>query len=112
LHILSPFLTFYLNSSPFEQKSLWHVCRSKLRRQKLAKVLLVDNDLTTSFLNARLLSALEVAEQFLVARNGVEGLQTVEQLCAELNAFTEHLLILLDVNMPVMNGIQFLETYQ
>ncbi|MGI4734905.1 MAG: response regulator [Janthinobacterium lividum] len=80
--------------------------------QKLAKVLLVDDDPTTSFLHSHLLSALEVAEQLLVARNGVEAFQTLEQLCAEPDAFTEPLLVLLDVNMPVMNGIEFLETYQ
>ncbi|MGI4872716.1 MAG: response regulator [Janthinobacterium lividum] len=80
--------------------------------KKLAKVLLVDDDPTTSFLNSSLLSALEVAEEFLVARNGVEALQTLEQMCAEPDAFTEPLLVLLDVNMPIMNGIQFLETYQ
>lgn len=80
--------------------------------QKPAKVLLVDDDSTTTFLHAQLLRRLKVAEQFLVARNGVEAIQALERTCGELNESTGPLLVLLDVNMPVMNGIEFLEKYQ
>ena len=80
--------------------------------QKLAKVLLVDDDSTTTFLNHRLLSTLEVAEQFLVAHNGVEALQTLERTCGELDESAGPILVLLDINMPIMNGIEFLEMYQ
>jgi len=80
--------------------------------QKLAKVLLVDDDSTTTFLHSQLLSRLEVAEQLLVAQNGVEALQTLEQTCTKVDESAGPLLVLLDVNMPVMNGLEFLETYQ
>jgi CheY-like chemotaxis protein len=80
--------------------------------QKLAKVLLVDDDSTTNYLNCSLLNRLEIAEQLLVAQNGLEALNTLEQTCRELPDSTDPILVLLDVNMPVMNGLEFLETYQ
>jgi CheY-like chemotaxis protein len=80
--------------------------------QKLAKVLLVDDDSTTNFLNSQLLRRLGIAEQLLVAQNGIEALETLEQTCSELSDSASPILVLLDVNMPVMNGLDFLETYQ
>jgi CheY-like chemotaxis protein len=79
---------------------------------KLAKVLLVDDDETTTYLHAHLLQQLAVADELLVAHNGLEALQTLEQTCAAPDAPAAPLLVLLDVNMPVMNGVEFLKTYQ
>lgn len=53
-----------------------------------------------------------MAKQVLVAHNGLEALQTLEKTCNEPAIFAEPMLVPLDLNMPVMNGIQFLETYQ
>lgn len=80
--------------------------------QKLAKVLLVDDDSTTTFLNAHLLNRLEVAEQVLVAHNGQQALQTLAQTYGESTESASPMLVLLDVNMPVMNGAEFLEAYK
>lgn len=79
---------------------------------KLAKVLLVDDDEITNFMNAHLLEELAVAEELLMARNGLEALQTLEKTCDEPDAFSKPILVLLDLNMPVMNGFDFLETYR
>lgn len=78
---------------------------------KLASVLLVDDDSTTNFLNKMLFKRLGVVEQLLVAENGVEALATLSQVCTAAGGSCPEL-ILLDVNMPVMNGLEFLAAYQ
>jgi CheY-like chemotaxis protein len=77
----------------------------------LASVLLVDDDPTTNFLNKLLLTRMGVAEQVLVAKNGEQALRTLAQTChAAVNPRCSQL-ILLDLNMPVLNGLAFLEAY-
>ena len=76
--------------------------------EKLSSVLLVDDDSTNNFINELLLKRLGVAERVLVAENGTEALEVL----AHTPAPDEPALILLDVNMPGLNGIQFLEAYR
>jgi CheY-like chemotaxis protein len=74
----------------------------------LTSVLLVDDDSTANFLHQLLLTrTLGVTEQVLVAENG-------QQALAQLGpgASPTPQLILLDLNMPVMNGWEFLTAYQ
>jgi CheY-like chemotaxis protein len=77
--------------------------------EKLACVLLVDDDDTANYVNQTLLEDLEVAQKILVARNGAEALKVMERQCAQGDCPQ---LILLDINMPVMNGFEYLEAYK
>ncbi|MGI4739017.1 MAG: response regulator [Janthinobacterium lividum] len=78
---------------------------------KLTSILLVDDDSTTNFLNKLLINRLQVVEQLLVAENGAEALALL-QAVGTPDAPDSPALVLLDVNMPVMNGLEFLEAYQ
>ena len=80
--------------------------------QKLPAILLVDDDTTTNFLNELLLKSLGVTEQLLVAENGALALEVLNQAFAQPEVSECPILVLLDVNMPVMNGLEFLEAYQ
>ena len=74
--------------------------------------LLVDDDPTTNYLNRKLLQRLAVTAQVREALNGQEALDLLAASCAAPGAPACPALIFLDVNMPVMDGFAFLETYQ
>jgi CheY-like chemotaxis protein len=78
---------------------------------KLSSVLLVDDDPTNNFLNERLLKRLAVTEHILVAENGQQALAVIQQASTTPQP-AYPALILLDIQMPVMNGIEFLQAYQ
>ena len=77
----------------------------------LPNVLLVDDDPTTNFLNKLLLTRMNVAQQVLIAENGEQALRTLDQYCQAPAGPACPQLILLDMNMPVLNGLGFLEAY-
>jgi CheY-like chemotaxis protein len=73
---------------------------------KIDTVLLVDDDNITNFINARLIRKLNIANQVQVSVNGQEALRYLsgmQKRCPDL--------IFLDINMPVMNGFEFLQSY-
>lgn len=74
-------------------------------------VLLVDDDATTNFLNRSLLTRLGVAERIVVAEDGEQALRELGRHCAPPTAACPAL-VLLDVNMPGMSGIEFLQEYR
>ena len=76
--------------------------------EKLSSVLLVDDDTTNNFLNELLFQQLNVTDRLLTAEDGARALDLIENTAGP----NEPALILLDVNMPGMGGIEFLEAYR
>ncbi len=75
---------------------------------KLKRILLVDDDNINNFINQRLIKKLNIAEEVNVAVNGEEAIKVIKNTCD--NECPD--LILLDINMPVMDGFEFLEEYK
>lgn len=69
-------------------------------------IILIDDDPINNLINKRLISKMDIADQveeFLEAEKALNRIQNL--------ADTENTLILLDINMPVMNGWDFLNAY-
>ncbi len=72
---------------------------------KLKKVLLVDDSQSTNFFNKMIIERTNVSENVGIAKNGSEALEYLQS-----GAVPE--VIFLDINMPVMNGWEFIAEYQ
>ncbi len=72
---------------------------------KKLKFLLVDDSPSTNFFNRIMLEKANVADEILIAKDGQEALETLKS-----PYFAD--LILLDINMPVMDGWEFLNEFQ
>lgn len=75
--------------------------------RKVKKIFLVDDDETCNFLHNILLNQMKVFEKIDISKNGKEALRKVKSF----NDFDWPEIILLDINMPVMDGFEFLEEF-
>lgn len=73
--------------------------------EKLNRILLIDDDVNTNFYNRILFEQAKVSDEIIEFQNAEEGLDFLKKE-------SEVSLILLDINMPIMNGWQFLEAYE
>ncbi|RZK35283.1 MAG: response regulator [Hymenobacter sp.] len=73
-------------------------------------ILLVDDDATTRYIVRRCLAKLPLRGQVLEAENGQQALALVQAHCQDCQD-PHSLLVLLDLNMPVMDGLEFLERH-
>ena len=71
------------------------------------KVLLVDDDHISNFINTRVLSRLGIIKELHTALNGQDALKQINE--SDLNGLPE--VIFVDLNMPVMDGFQFIEAF-
>ncbi|MDO1451536.1 response regulator [Rhodocytophaga aerolata] len=77
--------------------------------KQLDSILLIDDDAVTNFLHKCLLDELKVASKVYICENGQKALDFLQD-CAQRQAWPA--LIFVDINMPVMNGMEFLEEYK
>jgi CheY-like chemotaxis protein len=77
-------------------------------KKPFKSILIIDDDPTCVYLTKLTLEDLDIAEQILTASHGNEGLQIIKKLYLADKAERPYL-ILLDINMPIMSGIELIE---
>lgn len=77
---------------------------------KIGSVLLVDDDRITNYINERILVKNSFVSKITVKFNGQEAINYLKEECDSPELCPE--LILLDINMPILNGLEFIESLQ
>lgn len=77
--------------------------------QKLKNILLVDDDEATNYIHKRVIMQMNCAENVVVKDSGIDALQYLKTETE--GKYPQPDLIFLDVNMPAMDGWEFLEEY-
>ena len=80
--------------------------------QKLTSILLVDDDDISNYITESLISEMNISEEVAVVTDGQQALDYIESHEVVTRDSSGHILILLDLNMPVMDGFEFMEEYE
>lgn len=83
-------------------------------KKRLNSVLLVDDNESDNFIHKRVLEKSGIANHIEIAMNGQEALDFLmakSKYVESDDAYSQPELIFLDINMPVMDGWEFLEEY-
>lgn len=79
-------------------------------KTKLKCILLIDDDEATNFIHEMVINQENVTERIVAVESGQEALNFLTTI--ENGAYVQPDLIFLDINMPGMNGWEFLEKYK
>ncbi len=71
---------------------------------------IIDDDPIQALIIERMLSSYKICDKLLVFKNGLEALQYFQANFSNPEMVPD--IILLDINMPVMNGWQFLDEFK
>jgi CheY-like chemotaxis protein len=72
-------------------------------------ILIIDDNEMDNYISERLLKKHRIADEVTVRTSALDGLHYLDELQRTAKYFPE--VILLDVNMPAMDGFEFLETF-
>lgn len=76
----------------------------------LNAVLIVDDDPVSSYINKRLIEKLKISDKIIIARNGLDALKKLADFDPNDNTCPE--MIILDMEMPVIDGMEFIESFK
>lgn len=77
----------------------------------MKRILLIDDDTVNNYIVISTLKRCGISIPVKVCLNGAEGISYLKQVIEQdISSFPD--IILLDINMPVMDGWEFLEAYE
>jgi CheY-like chemotaxis protein len=79
--------------------------------KKIKNLLVVDDDKVSSYLISLTLEDMDIADKIATVFNGREALDFLQQNCSDDGEGFCPAFILLDLNIPVMDGFEFLEEF-
>ena len=79
--------------------------------EKIDCVLLVDDSTSTNFYHRKLIEISEEVKDVYEAQNGLEALEYMNKVGDTNDTHPRPNIIFLDINMPKMDGFEFLENY-
>ena len=82
---------------------------------KIESILLVDDDFASNYLTEMIIKDMNFAGPVYSAQDGKAALDVMKKYCLPSNEELQQTcpdLILLDINMPVMDGFEFLDEYE
>ena len=80
--------------------------------EKLSNILIIDDDPMTSYLHKKLMEGFQVADHINIANDGEEALQHFNDRIQAESEEKIPQLVFVDLDMPLMDGFEFLEAYQ
>jgi CheY-like chemotaxis protein len=76
----------------------------------MKNVLLVDDDIVFTFLNKKVIASLDFINEIDTAQNGQQAIDLLNNYSKGARRLPD--IILLDLNMPIMDGFGFLEAFK
>lgn len=77
--------------------------------EKKCKILVVDDDFINNIITEEIIRNTGLADEIHIVTNGQEAVDFIKQHCLAGTTGNGVDLILLDLNMPIMDGFEFLE---
>ena len=78
-------------------------------KTKLSTILLIDDDSISNYITEELIREKGLCQTVITVTDGKQGLNYLQDILQANPAGLRHVLVLLDLNMPVMDGFEFME---
>ncbi len=81
-------------------------------KNKLDTILLVDDDMISNYITEEMIRERGIAKTIKTATDGKQALDILQNIQQAQSAARDSILVLLDLNMPMMDGFEFMDELQ